>query len=326
MRNPGGFHLPPVLPDDADRLARAVQLLGCFTQRSRSLRQSTLDELKILVGDVPPNRLVAQQWKVALCRHIAAPGRLEHRNNPTAFRRRDALVRQLPLPNNHSQMSRMFILLEVLRKRYSAGVAVNPKVVSEITNTLGSCPTTVLEARRYIRALAFAQMQRKHSERLPPRIPLHDLEALSTANLLLSAYAERGSVGAQTSKLVTILGSTPRTKNVANSWRKIIAAAIRKKKRKDRVRAKRIVDNEKRRQRRLKRLQRDHFARSSDTTLQNTDSVTPFSDKAGLSRQNLEEESVAASVDFEGAKKKSETPTRYLPRISILLGRLFSSG
>lgn len=324
MRNPGGFHLPPVVPDDADRLARAVQLIGCFTQRSRSMRVSTLDELRELVGDVPPNRLVAQQWKVALCRHIAEPSRLAHRNNVTAFRHRDALVRQLPLPNAQSQVSRMFILLEVLRKRYSTGVPVNPKVVSEITNTLGSCPTTVLEARRYIRALAYAQTQRKNSERLPPRIPLDDLEALSTANVLLSAYASRGSVGAQTAKLVSILGSSPRTRNVANSWGKIIAAAIRKKKRKDRVRAKRVLDNEKRRQRRLKRLQRDQLARSSDCSSQSADLKNNISNVT-LTSQRLtpDGEAVRSEADFERNKKKVEARPNLLPRVSTMLGRLF---
>lgn len=326
MRNPGGFHLPPVVPDDTDRLARAVQLLGCFTQRSRSMRVSTLEELRTLVGDVPPNRLVAQQWKVALCRQVTKPSRLAHRNDVTAFKHRDALVRQLPLPNAQSQVSRMFILLEVLRKRYSTGAPVNPKVVSEITNTLGSCPTTVLEARRYIRALAYSQTQRKRSERLPPRIPLDDLEALSTANMLLNAYATRGSVGAQTSKLVSILGSAPRTKNVANSWRKIIAAAIRKKKRKDRVRAKRIVDNEKRRQRRLKRLQRDQLSRSLLGSPDNTDPVNNITDAAGTFQRLIsDEESVGNNTDFEKDKKEVEVRPRYLPRISTMLGRLFFS-
>lgn len=326
MRNPGGFHLPPVVPDDTDRLARAVQLIGCFTQRSRSMRVSTLDELRELVGDVPPNRLIAQQWKVALCRHIAEPSRLAHRNNVTAFRHRDALVRQLPLPNAQSQVSRMFILLEVLRKRYSTGVPVNPKVVSEITNTLGSCPTTVLEARRYIRALAYAQARRKNSERLPPRIPLDDLEALSTANVLLSSYATRGSVGAQTAKLVSILGSSPRTRNVANSWRKIIAAAIRKKKRKDRVRAKRVLDNEKRRQRRLKRLQHDQLARSSDGSPQNADLKNNINNVTVTSqRLTPDGESVGSDDDFERTKKKVEARPRFLPRVSTMLGRLFFS-
>lgn len=282
MRSASGFRLPPVVPEDRQQISRAVQLLGCFTQRSKSLHLSTKHELKTLVGDIPPNRLIAQQWKVALCRHITMPARLAHRNNVTAFKHRDALIRQLPFPNKSSEVSRMFILLEVLRKRYSTNIPVNARVISEISNTLGSCPSSTLEARRYIRALALIQSQRKRSERKPPQLPLQDLNALMTANMLLGAFAVRGSIGTQTSKLENLLGASPRTTNVANSWKKIVAAAIRKKKRTDRVRAKRQLDNEKRRQRRLKRFLRDRNLqnlRISDNDVQSHDGVFVIGEK-----------------------------------------------
>lgn len=257
MRNGGGFHNPPQIPESPTDIRRAVELLGSFTQR-KHMRDATRRELANLLGELPPSRLVAQQWKFRL----RAQSRPRASPPVTAFRHHDELVAQLPLPHAQTDLSRAFILLEVLRRRLSAGMAVSARLSDQLERILGTCPATSMEARRYVHALVFLQRRRRRAERLPPVIPLHDLDGMRVAIMLLGAYSVRGSVGAQSRTLVSLIGTLPRNRNVALSWKKMLAAAVRKRKRKQRVLLKRSVDDAKRLQRRLKRrrLEADQLA------------------------------------------------------------------
>lgn len=304
MRNPGGFSLPPRIPDTPDDMRRAIELLGSYTQSSQT-RIKTRESLISFIGELPSSRLLAQQWKISLQRlykkqqtkssnspneqqqqsYIHTATTLtsplsssssttttninnEDHTNDLQFRHRDALILQLPiLPRAPSDLSRLFILLEVIRKRYSTNSPIPPRLTKEVTARLGNTvppPASVLEARRYIRALAHMQRLRRRVERRPPHVPLHDLEALRVAHMLLGAFAVNGGIGKQTNVLQSLIGGVPPSTNVAASWKKVVAAAIRKKKRKDRVGAKRIVDDEKRLQRRLKRVKREREKQSQD--------------------------------------------------------------
>lgn len=320
MRNPGGFQLPPRVPATSEDSRRAIELLGSCTQR-RHMRQSTKAQLETLVGGLPSNRLIAQQWKVSLQRLEHAPRRLAHRQDANAFCHRDALVQQLPLPRNPSKLSRMFILLEVVRRRYITDVEINPRVVSEISTTLGCFPSTALDAQRYIRALIYMQRLRRRAERRPPRVPLHDLEAMRIAHMLLGTFSSCGSIGSQTDALFGLIGSLPSSKNIALSWKKIIAAAIRKKKRKDRVYAKRIVDDEKRLQRRLKRLSREQQFVQSPTQDSNSKFSIFFNNSPAPPHDSLISESRSGC----GSQRGRDSEKRYTRNFAWIFGRLSTS-
>lgn len=337
MRNSGGFHLPPVIPATDTQLQRAVELLGSCTQRKR-MRACTKAELQNLVGQLPTNRLIAQQWKVSLQRQMSVEkreARPQRQSDGVAFHHRDALARQLPLPHAQSDLSRVFILLEVVRKRYSTATPVSPRLASEIAHIVGSCPATALDARRYIRALACLQQQRRRTERRPPNMPLDDASALREATMLLGAYAMHGSVGAQTGRLVAIIGAAPRNKNVAASWKKVMAAAIRKKKRKDRVHLKRVVDDDKRLQRRLKRREQQGQDKSAVTGELMQDHVKVISSEYDVDCDDevsdeppvlLEEPLVTISTTGEMHDgSEGELETRYLSRLYTMLERFFTS-
>lgn len=245
MRNAGGFSNPPRLPASEAGIQRAIILLGNFTQR-RMKKASTLTELESLVGRVPKTRLEAQQWKV----------RLQRRNRPP--KPAPKLLAELPLPRERNDVARLFILLQVVRKKLSVGRDVSPVLQHKISKRLVGmpCPTTTNEVRLYIRTLAHYEWLRKRAERRPPVLPVHDLDRLRQADQLLGAYAGNGAIGKQIHTLIDLVGSYPQTKNMARSWQKIVQGAIRRKHRKDRVFAKWIVDDQKRLQRRLKRMQR----------------------------------------------------------------------
>lgn len=318
MRNPGGFSTPPRIPmADAER-QRAIELLGNYTQRRR-MHLSRKQELESLVGQLPASKELSQQWKASLQRLQDAPRRIAHRQDPTAFSQRDALVQQLPLPRDLRKLSRMFILLEVVRKRHNVGGMVKPHIITEITSILGSCPTSAQSARRYIRALAYMQRLRRRAERFPPCLPLEDLEALHTAHMLLGIYANAGSVGAQTSVLLSLIGATPPTKTTALSWKKIVAAVIRKKKRKDRVHAKRFVDNQKRLQRRLKRLKKEEQIKSALQT-QNGD-LAPFLHEHYKTTSTPQDIAPSSTTQKENG---SGPEPHYLMRLTSALARLFT--
>lgn len=245
MRNAGGFSNPPRQPASEADIQRAIILLGNFTQR-RMRKASTLTELEGLVGRVPKTRLEAQQWKV----------RLQRRNRPP--KSAPKLLAELPLPRERNDVARLFILLQVVRKKLSVGLEVSPVLQHKISKRLVGmqCPTSTNEARLYIRTLAYYERLRKRAERRPPILPVQDLDRLRQADQLLGAYAGNGAIGKQIHTLIDLVGSYPQTRNMAKSWQKIVQGAIRRKLRKDRVFAKRIVDDQKRLQRRLKRMQR----------------------------------------------------------------------
>lgn len=253
MRNSGGFQLPPQMPQDAMQRSRAIELLGSYTQRG-GMRNSVLAELQSLVGEIPSNRLIAQQWKGSLESYNRELNRLV---DPSAFKNVHQIAETLALPYNNSTVQRCFILLECLNRRYQTGQPVNPKVIRELTFNFGSYPTSPRQVHLYKRALTFLSRKRKSSELRPPRIPYHSIEDLNYSCMLLGSYARKGTVGRQKEKLQYLIGALPRNKNIAASWKKIVMAAIRKKLRRER-RAIRVHEIETiRLQRRLRRLKRN---------------------------------------------------------------------
>ncbi|KAI0560511.1 hypothetical protein FGB62_111g04 [Gracilaria domingensis] len=263
MRNREGFQLPPRVPSDPTERRRAVELLGCCTQRKR-LRPSTVTELQSLVGKLPPNRLLAQQWKGAIQRDL---GRANRKRSPTAFEHRHQLMETLTLSECNGSVSRCFILLEAVRKRYQANEAPNPKCLEELERLLGSFPKTSVEAHRFIRSLARMQRDRRKMEKKPPRVPVESVSDLYQASMLLGSYAVRGSVGSQTEKLKTLIGAIPRNKNVAHSWQKLIKAAIRKRKRREQKEQRRQEIEQKRFERQLRKLRKKSLANAGAQAL-----------------------------------------------------------
>lgn len=217
------------------------------------MRSTTVAELKKLLGDIPPNRLIAQQWKGAIQRDER---REKMQVDPNAFRNRQMLLEHLELPEKDNSLSRCFILLDCVRRRHHANQAVAPRVIDELIAALGSYPKSTKEAHHYIRTLAYLNRERRAKERKPPRMPLASTEGLETASMLLGTYKVHGTVGSQTDAMKNLLGGLPRNRNVAKWWKNAVDAARRKKNRRDRKAEKRIVVEAKQRQRSLRRLER----------------------------------------------------------------------
>ncbi|PXF43922.1 hypothetical protein BWQ96_06388 [Gracilariopsis chorda] len=210
-------------------------------------------ELESLVGQLPPNRLIAQQWKGAMQRDITKANRKVNRR---AFQVRHELQQRLHLSKDNRIVSRCFTILEAVRKRYIMNEAPNPKLLKELKVKLGNFPTSSVDAHRYINALAQMQRDRRLSEKRPPRIPADNFVDLYEASMLLGAYAVHGSVGRQTRRLENLVGSIPRNESIARSWQKQIKAAIRKKRRRERSDQRRQEIERKRLERQLRRIRR----------------------------------------------------------------------
>lgn len=251
MRNKGGFHLPPLVPDDPLRKQRAIELLGNFTQKKWSNGPAT-QELLALIGEIPKSRVLAQQWKAMLQNNGR---RKRHKENPSRFKNRNEIVNRIQLPDKDNSVGRCFILLGCLERRYRLDQTPAPRAISELERTMGAYPKDEKEAHHFIEALVFLQKKRRSLELTPPQIPNDDMEQLAMVNMLLGAYSVQGSVGRQTDLLYELLGVIPRSSNIAASWKKLIAAAIRKKKRKERTASRRAEIQYKRHQRRLQKQQ-----------------------------------------------------------------------
>lgn len=249
MRNRGGFRLPPRVPQDVVERGRAVELLGNLTQR-KNMKQSTKKEIEALVGALPQNRLVAQQWKVAL-QHTPNARRI-HLANPNAFKHRKEAFKRIQLPQQNDVLGRCFVLLGCLERRYRHSQPVSQRVVEELKQRLGDYPVDVREAHHFRKALTELQKERRSRERRPARVPTESMEELLYAKMLLGYFSVRGHVGRQDDRLQQLIGAVPRNRNVANSWKKIIAAAIRKKKRQDQI-AVRLDEMERKRKDRRER-------------------------------------------------------------------------
>lgn len=176
--------------------------------------------------------------------------------NPRAFKLRRELQEQLHLSDDNRVVSRCFTILEAVRKRYVMGEAPNPRLLKELKVKLGNFPTSSVDTRRYRKALAEMQRERRLGEKRPPRIPVDSFTALYEASMLLGAYAVQGSVGRQTRRLENLVGAIPRNTNIARSWQKQIKAAIRKKKRRERSDQRRKEIDRKRLERQLRRIRR----------------------------------------------------------------------
>jgi hypothetical protein len=249
MRDAGGFRAPPVVPPPGPARERAVELLGACTQRSPfAMRGPARAELAALVGGAPGTCEAAQQWKGAL---MLVTRREARARNPQARTRlaRTVFMDMIRLPATNAQTSRAFVLLEVLRRRYWAGQAPSETLMESVVGLIGFAPKDASEVFRANNALRRLQHERRSAERRPPVIPETD-EDLRLANMLLGQFANTANVGsAQTPVLEHIVGSLPRTPQVARSWQKHIQIVIRKRARATRVAANLAVANKKRTQR-----------------------------------------------------------------------------
>lgn len=317
MRNKGGFHLPPLVPSERHNRQRAIELLGNFTQR-RGMKQSAAAELQSLVGELPGTKEIAQQWKAMLQKN---PRRKQHKDNPSAFKRRRVLLDKIRLPERESLVGRCFVLLGCLQRRYRLNQPPSPLVLRQLEDALGSYPVDKDETHHYISALAVMQKERRSREKRPPRVPTEDMAQLALANMLLGSFAARGSVGRQEQRLLELIGEVPRNTNVAASWQKVVAAAIRKMKRKEKTARRRAEIDQKRIVRKLRKQQKE-LQRSlllapevagDDRTEENCSS--PFS----IGKFASQAPSISTSVEENG----TEASFPYFKRLQRMLETLF---
>lgn len=313
MRNRGGFRPPPTVPSDADELQRAIELLGALTQR-KNLKISRKEELHRLIGELPPTREIAQQWKAALQRPVNP--RLRHLAQPTSFNNRKRILQDIRLPRSDSTVGRCFLLLGCLQRRHRLSQPVNSSVLEELTRYLGSAPSDDKETHHYIKALRQLQSERHSRELRPPQIPLDDMEEMEFARMLLGTFAVKGAVGKQASRLERFLGTLPRNKNIAASWKKHVEAAIRKKRRKQRVARRRQEIELKRVQRRLKRQKREEeAARASALNCSTGEGIDGVSRGVFASQQAF-----VLAPPLYGAHSRDSTP--FIRPLRRLFGRM----
>lgn len=252
MRNPGGFSLPPRVPQDECEFRRAIELLGARTQRA-NMSDIVAMELYGLIGGYPTTREMAQQWKGAL--------RLYKRKTegPTAPERHRIEIKtrhmsRIRLPERRSQVERVFMALDRIRIRFEGNEPPPESEVAVVRNLLGYEPTSEADLRRTHAALQKLQRQRRSEERIPPRVPWK-ADELARANMLLGTAARLNVPLNEASGQVLqdLLGAKPRCKATARRWHKHLKIQVRKRK-KARAAAERLcVANEKRVQRRAKK-------------------------------------------------------------------------
>lgn len=313
MRDNGGFQLPPRVPTDETGRRRAIELLGCCTQRKR-MRAATAKELETLIGHTPHTRLIAQQWKGALQRDEAKTNRCD---DPLAFKTRNLLHSKLSLPDEKA-LSRCYFLLEHLRQQYAVKEDPDSRILEQLVVELGDFPKSERDVHHYTKSLASFARERRRRERRPPKIPTESLEDLRKACMLLGTYAVKASVGRQTATLESLLGAIPRTRNVATSWKKLIEASIRKIERENKRNLKRADDDAKRLQRRMRHLQQEE--RTSEHVQRELTKLSTRK-KAILDERH---ESVLSSVSVLSPpepEQKKNTP--YIARLYKMLGRIF---
>lgn len=266
MRNRGGFKPPPRIPNDETELQRSIQLLGNLTQRG-SIRASIKREIESLCGGFPKSREAAQRWKGALQYRINA--RTKHLSQPHSFRNRIRILKFLRLPEDNDQVGRCFALLGSIQKKYRLNQISSSSVAEELTELIGGAPSNERDAHHYIKTLVHLQKQRQKKERKPPIVPMDSMEELEYVRMILGTFAVTGSAGEQNERLENIIGSLPRNKNIAASWKKVIEAVIRRKRRREKSERRRQEISLKRLQRRLKRQSRQHdsgIIQTMDTT------------------------------------------------------------
>lgn len=254
MRNPGGFQLPPRIPHPGDRRSRAIELLGNCTQHLQR-HAKVHQELIQLIGEAPPNRERAQQWKRALQELNRKASQRTNWNVSTPLRHRKRLLDVIRLPDDDARLSTAFHLLDHARRRLAKCQSLSEETARDLKRIIGYVPNDLLDLHHVSRTLVYLQRARRREERRPRTVPIHDAEALASANSLLGNFAACGKIGKQSERLELIVGSLPRNRNVARWWKKTIAAAIRKKKRKERV-LKRRQQIETKRLERIVRVQR----------------------------------------------------------------------
>lgn len=256
MRNRGGFQLPPRVPEDAVKRERAIELLGNLTQRKK-MKEGKMREIEALLGGLPKSREVAQQWKVAM--EHTPNARRKHLTRPTALRHRTEVLRRIRLPEVTASVDRSFVLLGCLERRYRYSQPPSIRVLEELEKRIGDYPVDEDEAHHFRKALKVLRNERRSKELRPPRIPVEDMNELVYAKMALGYYAMRRSKGVRAgraTRLEDVIGTRPRNRSVALSWKKIMSAAIRKKKRQGRT-AKRLAEIERKRlKRRWAREQR----------------------------------------------------------------------
>lgn len=318
MRNNGGFHPPPLVPVDSLQRRRAIELLGNFTQKTMA-KTSTTKELRALVGELPKSREVAQQWKAVLQKDNR---RKEHKAKSSAFKNRRIVLERIRLPDQDRHVGRCFVLLGCLQRRYRLDQKPSLQTVNELESIMGAYPMDGEETHHFIEALVFLQKKRRSLELRPPRVPSDKMEQLSLANMLLGTYSVHGSIGRQENELYELLGALPRNRNVAASWKKKIAAVIRKKKRKEKAAIRMAEIEQKRRARRIRKQQR-MLEHSIDLRTLEPAAVASSDNVAKslhVKKENIERKGNASEPKIEGSSGLSFPSMRLLQG---LLSRLF---
>jgi len=225
LRNPGGFHLPPRVPNEEHELRRAIELLGNRTQRR--LRPEMREALAALLGEYPPTKEIAQQWKYRLTR-IAQEEQVRRKQSTSApqgadpgpVTRRQALLREIEqnllIPESDEQVQRAFSILGRIIERKDKPTESEE---AELQRLLGVVPGGVLTAKRAVRVLREQVASRRRFERWPPFVPLA-LERVREARVILRQIAIQRSAGAKAAaRLKELLaGGYPRNQRVARSW------------------------------------------------------------------------------------------------------------
>lgn len=249
MRNPGGFHLPPVRPAPGPSLTRAIELLGACTQRA-NMSPSVRQEVISLVGEFPRSREIAQQWKGALTLRHRQEMRPKCVHWSRLYTKYMGLVK---LPDENRHCSFAFVLLNSLRRRYDFDITPKSELLDSVQCLIGFKPQTAGETKRASNALKRLQRARKVAEMSLPKVP-DDESDLRAADMVLGQFGFYGKASERGSAILKqTIGAVPRTKQVARSWQKLVKAARRKRERRERREENRIIIQAKRAERKARR-------------------------------------------------------------------------
>ncbi|KAJ8908190.1 hypothetical protein NDN08_008284 [Rhodosorus marinus] len=256
-KNPGGFRLPPKVPEQKELLTRAYELLGNRAQRK--LKPSAELELANLIGIVPENRYAAQKYKAAIELQLRKEFRVRNGTLIATPLSRTKYMDMITMPESERDINRSFSMLQALRRE--GDVAASTR--AQLENLIGIVPRDAHEARRASNALKRLVRERYRTERYPPKMPETD-EELTTAYMLISQYVREGTAGRRNSELEELLGALPRTENVAHYWKKFIGMHIRKNKRSALVNSRKAMAELIRQQRRERREAREAAVQAAE--------------------------------------------------------------
>lgn len=204
-KNPGGFSLPPRVPEQRDMLMRAYELLGNRAQRE--IKTSAEAELYNLIGTKPRTRSDAQKFKAAIELKMKKDYRVENGVLLVSPLTRTKYMDVITMPESEVDINRCFSILQALRRNGE----ISYRTSLELKRMIGMVPKHADEAKRVSNALKRLVRERHRRERYPPYLPQSD-EDLTTAYMLLSAFARQGTVGKRNGELEKLVGQLPRTR------------------------------------------------------------------------------------------------------------------